>query len=207
MGKLMKNCGSAGLMSRDENRTLLTLFDKNNKPHVVVTYSPNEKRISSDEGIGKSEVKNKYHDYILDLAKFLGVRFDVDRTKSTYLKVKYLLSGVADRLEELPGGERNDTYFRFSMNNQEYYTNGTLVVSDIDMKRANLMVSRGEIELRNDQNNVVKNTFNHMNQPILARNGVVYIPIVKFSNENRLQCKKFNTINGKTGYAYDEIGY
>ena len=31
--------------------------------------------------------------------------------------------------------------------------------------------------------------------------------LVKFSNENRLQCKKFNTINGKTGYAYDEIGY
>ena len=183
VGKLMKNCGSAGVMSRDENRTLLTLFDSRNKPHVVVTYSPKEKRISSDEGIGSSEVKNKYHDYILDLAKFLGVRFDVDRTRSTYLKVKYLLSGVADRLEELPGGERNDTYFRFSMNNQEYYTNGTLVVSDIDMKRANLMVSRGEIELRNDQNNVVKNTFNHMNQPILARNGVVYIPIVKFSNE------------------------
>lgn len=186
VGKLMKNCGSAGLMGWDENRTLLTLFDNHNKPHVVVTYSPNEKRISSDEGIGSSEVKSKYHDYILDLAKFLGVRFDVDKTKSTYLKVKYLLSGIAERLEELPGGNVYDTYFRFSTNNQEYYTNGRLVVSDVDMKKATLMASRGEIELRNDQKNVVKNTFNYLNQPILSSHGVVYIPIDKFSERQHV---------------------
>ena len=181
VGKLMKNCGSAGLMGWDENRTLLTLFDKGNKPHVVVTYSPNEKRISSDEGVGSSEVKGKYHDYILDLAKFLGARFDVDKTKSTFLKVKYLLSGIAERLEELPGGTVYDTYFRFSANNQEYYTNGRVVVSDADMKKATLMVGRGEIQLKNDQKNVVKNTFNHLNQPILSSHSVVYIPIEKFS--------------------------
>jgi hypothetical protein len=72
VGKLMKNCGSAGVMSWDEDKTILTLFDKNNKPHVVVTYSPNEKRISGDEGAASTEVKGKYHRYILDLAEHLG---------------------------------------------------------------------------------------------------------------------------------------
>lgn len=181
VGKLMKNCGSAGLMSWDENRTLLTLFDIRNKPHVVVTYSPNEKRISSDEGIGSSEVKSKYHDYILDLAKFLGAEFDTTRTKSTFLKIKYLLSGVAKRLEQLPYDTTWDQYFRFTINNQDYYTNGRLVVSHADIQKINLMINNGEIELKNDQKNIIKNTFNQSNQLILSSHGIVYTPIEKFS--------------------------
>lgn len=181
VGKLMKNCGSAGLMSWDDNRTLLTLFDNRNKPHVMVTYSPSEKRISSDVGVGSSEVKSKYHDYILDLAKFLGAKFDVDKTKSTFLKVKYLLSGIAQKLEELPGGDIYNTYFRFYTNNQEYYTNGNIVVSNEDIKKVSFGVSRGEIQLKNDQKNIIKNIFNHLNRPILSSHGIVYIPIDKFS--------------------------
>jgi hypothetical protein len=63
VGKLMRNCGSAGVMSRDDKRTILTLFDDNHNPHVLVTYSPNQNRISGDQGGGGSEVKEEYQDY------------------------------------------------------------------------------------------------------------------------------------------------
>jgi len=195
VGKLMKNCGSAGLMSYDDNRTLLTLFDSRNKPHVVVTYSPNEKRISSDQGVGSSEVKGKYHDYILDLAKFLGARFDVDKTKSKSLKIKYLLSGVVQNLEELPGGDTYNTYFKFSANNKVYYTDGSVVVSDDDVKKANdvqlnndpnYMINPFKVQPTVPQNVMIKKVFNYLNQPILARNGIHYIPIDKFVSSNNV---------------------
>jgi hypothetical protein len=178
---MMKNCGSAGLMSLDEDRTMLTLFDNRNKAHVVVTYSPNEKRISGDEGIGGSAVKEKYHDYILDLVKFLGVRFDAQKTKSDHLKVKYLLYDFAQKLEKLPSGGIFDNYFKFSVNNQEYYTNGYLVVSDADIKRAEALMNRGEIKLKNDQGDIIKNVFNHLNRSILSSHGMVYTSIEEFS--------------------------
>lgn len=181
VGKLMKNCGSTGLMGWDVDRTLLTLFDARNKPHVVVTYSPNEKRISSDEGVGSSEVKSKYHDYILDLSKFLGVRFDYDKSKSTALKVKYLLGDFATNIETLPGGSIYDTYFKFLAKGQEYYTNGNMIVSAEDLKKVTLGISQGQIQLKNDQNNLVKNVFNYLNTSILAGHGVHYIPIQQFS--------------------------
>jgi hypothetical protein len=102
VGGLMKNCGSAGLMSMDKDRTLLVLFDSKNKPHIIVTYSPNEKRIAQDQGIGSSEPKEKYHDYILDLANFLNVRYDVEKSKSPKLIAKYLISKVTNDFQELP---------------------------------------------------------------------------------------------------------
>ena len=42
IGDKMRNCGSTGVMGTDADRTMLTLFDPNNEPHVVATYSPNE---------------------------------------------------------------------------------------------------------------------------------------------------------------------
>ena len=87
VGKKMSNCGSAGVMSMDPDKTIITLFDEHQNPHVVVTYSPNEKRISGDEGAGSTGVKPEYHKYVLDLAKALGVQFDYNRSKSPDLKV------------------------------------------------------------------------------------------------------------------------
>ena len=58
IGGMMKNCGSTGVMSADKDRTMLTLFDEQNIPHVVATYSPNEKRISGVEGQASTAVKN-----------------------------------------------------------------------------------------------------------------------------------------------------
>ena len=57
VGKLMRNCGSAGVMGLDPDRTILALFDANNKPHIVTTYHPGEERISAVEGIYHSAQK------------------------------------------------------------------------------------------------------------------------------------------------------
>ena len=39
------------------------------------------------------------------------------------------------------------------------------------------LVQGGEIKLRNNQNNILNNAFNHYNQPLLADFGVRYIPL------------------------------
>lgn len=75
IGRLMKNCGSAGVMGTDEDRTLMVLFDAGNKPHAMVTYSPNQKRIHNEEGAGSSTLKSEYEDYVIDLAKTLNAVF------------------------------------------------------------------------------------------------------------------------------------
>jgi hypothetical protein len=125
VGKLMKNCGSTGVMSMDPNRTMLTLFDPQGKPHVVVTYSPNEKRISGDESAASTAVKSEYHEYILDLAETLGAEFDVTRTKSGLLKLK---AGLKNRLRNIEEVEDKDVgprgFYRVELDTGEvYYTN------------------------------------------------------------------------------------
>lgn len=122
VGKAMKNCGSAGIMSWDDNATILTLFDPRNKPHVMVTYSPNEKRISGDEGQGSTQVKEQYHQYVLDLADHLGARFDYDKSKSKTLKLKAALKSITNNIE-LEFKTTLDEYFKVTLpDGSVYYT-------------------------------------------------------------------------------------
>jgi hypothetical protein len=110
VGGLMKNCGSVGVMSLDPDSTMLSLFDSKNKPHVVVTYSPNQKRISGDEGVAGSAVKSQYHDYILDLAKTLGAKQDFENSKSNELKLKGKLGDQLQKMEIIKKGTYNNIY-------------------------------------------------------------------------------------------------
>lgn len=110
VGGLMKNCGSVGVMSLDKDSTMLSLFDSKNKPHVVVTYSPNQQRISGDEGVAGSAVKSQYHDYILDLAKVLGVKPDFENSKSNELKLKGKLGDQLQKMEIIEKGTYNNIY-------------------------------------------------------------------------------------------------
>jgi hypothetical protein len=136
VGKQMKNCGSAGVMSTDPDKTIITLFDKNNKPHVMVTYSPNEKRISGDEGQASSAVKEKYHDYILDLAQHLNANFDESRTKSKLLKLKSALKGKYSSIEELSIGGALYEYFKIIMKDGSvYYTNSYEMIPEEEVKK------------------------------------------------------------------------
>lgn len=134
VGKQMKNCGSSGVMSMDPDRTILTLFDANNKPHVMVTYSPGDKRLSGDEGVGSSAVKDVYHDYILDLANLLGVNLDYGSTKSYSLKLKSALNGQLKSIENIESNSIYDHFYKISLlDNSVYYTDtyGFIPVKDV----------------------------------------------------------------------------
>ena len=143
IGRDMKNCGSTGVMSLDPDRTMLTLVDKNDKPHIVTTYSPNEKRISAPEGIGSSAPKEKYHKHILDLISHLGVRLyeKSGGTKSKELDQKYLLRGSDFKVEPI----RMDNYgahMRLSINGNIWFSNYYVFISEEDITKVrNYMVN------------------------------------------------------------------
>lgn len=124
VGNLMKNCGSTGVMSMDKDKTMLILFDGNNIPHVVLTYSPNEKRVSGIEGQASTASKEEYHDYVLDIAKHLSADIDYEResSKSKKLAIRSMLKEKLKSIETVFSDEWNQ-YFLIKMNDDsEYYT-------------------------------------------------------------------------------------
>lgn len=209
LGKLMNNCGSSGVMSSDPDRTILALFDSNNKPHVMVTYSPNEKRISGEEGGGSSVVKDKYSSYVLDLADVLGAKFDTERSKTKILTVKGKLQGIATdikRIKDFGGAGTYDELFSFKdLDGKEYYTDSYHVLSKEDADRAcdyvaeNLEFddpksSNGRIkggngwfagsyprDIASHPQDLIISLFNHHNRDLLTTvTGAEYIFINKF---------------------------
>lgn len=144
VGKLMKNCGSAGVMSSDPDKTIITLFDKENKPHVMVTYSPNEKRISGDQGQGSTKVKNKYHDYVIDLTQILGASFDFEKSDSIMLKIKGALIGQLKSIEQIkPNTPTLDEFFKITLNDDSvWFTDSYSFVPEKDI----LKIGSGNIE-------------------------------------------------------------
>jgi hypothetical protein len=96
----------------------------------MVVYHPNEQRISGDESVGSQPVKEKYHDYVLDLADFLNVKFDTGHSKSKLLGIKYILRGKIQDIE--PVGEKTpfNEYYRLTMTDGKvYYTDCNYLVS------------------------------------------------------------------------------
>ena len=132
--KYMNNCGSVGLMSDDKDKSGIVLFDNNNKPHVIVTYSPNEHRISSEEGVASSEVKPEYHEYILDLKNVLGAKLDLHKTKGSLLKMKYIFGN--DNIQKIKITSAYESYYKIKYNNRDYYSNGYEMVDRDSAKLA-----------------------------------------------------------------------
>lgn len=90
VGQEMKNCGSTGVMSFDKERTMVVLFDKRNGAHIVLTYSPQEQRVSGIEGQAGTDPKEKYYPYIIALIEKLGAGLDNTSTSTpTSLKIIY----------------------------------------------------------------------------------------------------------------------
>ena len=180
----MKNCGSSGVMGIDPDRTILTLFGPNNKPHVMVVYSPNEKRISGDECAGSSPVKPEYHDYVLDLAHHLGAWFDAEKSKSTLLALKYRLRDKAQAIEPLQTTEHSfDEYFRFEADGQTFYTDGYVVVSDANVRKMQNMVERGEMTLPYPQEDPFKSALIQANRNTLIHQGIEIVRLYEFAKE------------------------
>lgn len=184
LGDLMRNCGSAGLMSWDEDKTMIALFDRNNNPHVVVVYSPNEHRISGDEGIASTEVKSKYHKYVIDLAEHLHAKFDTDKTKSAFLKMKYMLRNIGSNIRTLNSNSLYDKLFKFNIGNKEYYSNGYVAVSKDNVTKMVNAIKNKQVELMNYPKSDIAKALHYANQEILKHDlGFEYIPLSQFANQ------------------------
>ena len=124
IGSKMSNCGSVGVMSMDENATIISLFDASNKPHVVVTYSPSEHRISGIEGVAGSITKSEYHDYIIDIADHLKANIDYLREKSKLLALKSMLKDNYRDIQVIHADSYGPQYMSVTMNDgKKYITN------------------------------------------------------------------------------------
>lgn len=137
----MKNCGRISLMSLDVDATMIVLFDKNNNPHVIVVYSPNQKRISGEEGVAGTEVKPIYHEYVLDLAEYLNVDFDYSKSKSKLLSLKYQFRNKDVRIEKIEKEDKSivypelNEYFKIYIGNNIYYSDDYRIISKEDFEK------------------------------------------------------------------------
>jgi hypothetical protein len=180
----MKNCGSSGVMSLDKDRTIIALFGPNGKPHVMVTYSPNEKRISGDECAGSTAVKPEYHQYVMDLADQLGAKFDVHKSKSPELAIKYRLRNVAQSIETLSTNKYGfDSYFRFVVNGRAFYTDGARVASEEEVNRAGQMIKSGELKSNYPPEEAFKDILNGNNRYKIEDAGIHVVPLREFLGE------------------------
>ena len=184
MGHYMKNCGSAGVMSSDKDRTIIGLFDNFLKPHIMITYSPNEKRISGEEGVGSTNPKDEYHDYILDLSKILGAKFDVGRSKSPLLILKYMLGNKMSNIKRLKNSSSVWTeFFQFIFENKIYFSNGYDIVSRDDVKKVISALKNKSLDLHTKTNNILRDIFDYRNKDILKNKYVTYIDKFNFQKE------------------------
>jgi hypothetical protein len=184
LSEKMKNCGSAGLMSLDKNATIIALFGPNGKPHVMVTYSPNEKRISGDECAGSTAVKSEYHQYVIDLADHLGATFSATKSRSTELGLKYRLRNKAQSLEKLKMTDDSfDSYFKFVVNGKVFYTDSYVVVSEDEVRRARGLMDRGELRVPYPQEGTVKTVLLSNNRYPMQDQGIHLIPLHQFLDE------------------------
>jgi len=155
-------------------------FDKGNKPHVMVTYSPNQKRISGDEGAGSSAVKDKYSDYVLDLADFLNVELKsrTQISKSKLLSLKYYFKDRLKEIERLYTDPPYSEYFLIVLNNgKEYYSDGHSVVEkdSIDNLIKNKEAIKGYgISKENEILKSYKDAFNMYKQKAISEKGIKY---------------------------------
>jgi len=191
VGKAMKNCGSTGVMSRDPDKTIITLFDINNKPHVVVTYSPNEKRISSDEGVAGSIVKNKYHHYILDLSKLLNAHFDAEKSKSKLLKLKYILANKVKSIkliDEPPQNTNEEEFFVVNFNDgTQYYSDGFYLIPKSEIEKLSNNNQEAPVQ-------ILTNAFRYNNRNKIK--GVVKVPGSYEAQQESFSVSRFKKLAG-----------
>jgi hypothetical protein len=134
VGKGMNNCGSAGFMSNDPNRTIFTLFDEHDNPHVISTYSPNDNIISGVEGKASSELKDQYADYVVDLINKLGATYDANRSKSKLLTIKINSKNKAENIQKIPTDNQFYNNYQFSAGGKTYFTDGEVAFTKDDLE-------------------------------------------------------------------------
>lgn len=139
IGKSMKNCGSTGIMSKDKDRTMLVLFDMSNISHVVLTYSPNENRISGIEGQASTPTKEEYHKYVLDIANHLKADIDYHResSKSKMLAIKSMLKQKLKNITTVYSDDYSECFFVTMDDSKEYYSNYNFFIPSEEIESTN----------------------------------------------------------------------
>lgn len=179
VGVYMKNCGSSSLVGSDQDRTILVLIDSNKKPHVLLVYSPNEKRLSNEEGVASTAVKAIYTPYILDLMEILNASMDVSKIKAKHLKLSILFKGHIRKLKPL-FPEKNEMsyneYYIIDIDGEKYYTDSSMIVSVKDAKIAYDAIKANKIKINSARNKLI-DIFNYYNRHELAAFGVKYYTV------------------------------
>lgn len=184
VGNRMRNCGSTGVMSDDKRRVGMVLFDSHNNPHVIVTYSPTQKRISGDEGVASTAVKPEYHKYILDLVHRLRAKFDIRLTKSIFLKLRYIF-GI-NNVTQVNFKKKTgfNEYFKIKHDNHIYYSNGYEMIEQKSAKTALDKIKINGVKLYRGRGRnrlgLMDILFNDHNTYDLKANGAEYKYVQKY---------------------------
>jgi hypothetical protein len=179
VGVYMKNYGSSSLMGSDKDRTILALIDGNKKPHVLLVYSPNEKRLSNEEGVASTAVKAVYTPYILDLMEILNASMDTSKVKAKHLKLSILFKGHIRKLKPLFPDKKETSYNEYyiiDIDGEKYYTDSYMIVSVKDAKLAYDAIKANKINVSSVRNKLI-DIFNHYNRRELEAFGVKYYTV------------------------------
>jgi hypothetical protein len=192
LGKQMKNCGSAGVMSTDPDKTIFSLYDENNTPHVIATHSPNEKRLSGIEGAASSVVKDIYHKYIIDLTEKLGAFID-PRVSSLSLLIRYSLRKIPNvEIENLQTEKYRSPVYKITINSDDYISDGySFITKDIFDQAVDRLKIKDDIRIdyKFDQvNSNLEKTNQTQNIKSVDTISQIYSP--KEVNEMKMKIKK-----------------
>lgn len=123
IGSKMRNCGSTGVMSMDKDRTMIVLLDDFNEPHVITTYSPNEKRISGIEGKASTAPKDEYLTYIIKLADHLKANLDTHKSPSRLLHILWKLRNTLKSAKRVLEDTYDHIFLITLKDGRQFYTN------------------------------------------------------------------------------------
>jgi len=151
MGKEFQNCGSVGVMSTDPDRTMIILFDENNKPRLVTTYSPNQNRISSVQGARSSAPKPEYYPYLIDLVSRLQAEYEEAGSEysESFLEEKLgdILIGDLELIFNDPRWFGRHIYKFLARNGETYYTTRFRVISEKELNNVIKELENNELFL------------------------------------------------------------
>lgn len=93
-GKQMKNCGDSEGQLGEWDNTLIVLYDKNNKAHIIMTYNKANEVVSNIEGQAGTNPKLIYKPYIEDcverVLKAENVRYDRGAQQFVPASINYI---------------------------------------------------------------------------------------------------------------------
>jgi hypothetical protein len=131
-------------MSIQPDATMYVLFDKDNKPLVITTYTKSNNVLTGVQGPGHAQSEEKYDPYVVDLIQKLGADYKYEKQGSNKrLALKSLLGQDADSLEKLDSEGKE--YFKFIKDGKAHYTNGNRIITDEQLDDIQQQIRSGKV--------------------------------------------------------------